>query len=692
MPQAEWSGKSFSMRPISPTVGLNPVTRTLNMVLGADGSLDKRRDFGANPGTAPQNHIVAELGGIVYLIVKDAAQIKWSTGGAFTAIVMAVTDPPINAGVAAVAERGSFVQHADEIYYCDTNTIFAWDGANLGRRPGIVGLQGKTYNGAGSELLPGGPFGLSDAAYNAVPSPNPKASAGMDPGIIGPEQVSISQLGLLKAGEKTLNTAFAFSYYDIKRRIYGRRSESFAFPYIYGPPDPDGSNQILTDQRSQFAKQVKTPTAPSSHPEYLIAIWFSLGQNVLTNEQSTVLSFPFLFFHEHAPSMSKRMTGTLFLEKIVAAGITGVLCVKDNATLVQSGRYIDIYERPVPARFMAVLSNGTAIYFFPWTATPENGGSAASIGQHALYSVRHPEQVGLGTENQRDTVSLLPNLKGQPRIVFSDGNTQLLLTTQAAYSIGFDGNVLLRELTSVPGLRSISSFTSSSIGNLWFADEGVILFSGSRRVLLDEKLGFAQWYQDLNATQRSQVVIGAADSMHQILVVSDNLTPGESGKHALCWDYEREFTSEFTGIGAPTYCVFFRGAVPSLFLFGGGTYPGIGYTSSEASVTLWINDSINTPKNLGIITLDCGAQTGDVTISVTAHDTGDEADLTAVSTVPKTQTKTVGAGRWTFEEFLGMRARLFKIKITVHSGNGRNSIQRVRAEYDFVEGDDAISD
>lgn len=688
-PFVAWSGRDFTMKPGHPISSRNPCTRCLNLVIGSDGALYRRRSFAAAPSGTPQNHIVAELSGQSYLIIKDGTSVKYSTGGSFTAITMATLDPPINSGAADATSRGSFALHAGEVYYCDKNTIFAWDGLNAGRRPGVSGLQGLVYNGTGGEALPGGPLtATTDAQFLAIPSPNPIHPA-LNPGIIPAIPSAADKVGFLAKGEKTLNCAFALGYYDVKRKIYGRRCEAFAYPFIFGPPDPDGSNIVLTDERTQYAKVISVPTSPN-HPEYKIAVWFSLGQNLVTNSKATVQTGLFFYFNEAVPMMSKRMTGTLFLEAIVDPGSTGVVCTKDNATLAASGRYIDAYERPVPAMFMAILSNGVAIYFFPWTTTPELGGTPSSLGNHALYSVNHPEQVGLNTETQRDTTSLMPNLNGTPMAILSDGDTQFLLTNQAVYGIGFDGGVALQEV-SKRGLRALGSIADSTVGKFWFADEGVCWLRGGQMILLDEKLGFSEWFSNLNPTQKANVVIGAADGMKQVLVFSEDLDNGTP--HAMVYDYERDFVSEFNGEPAPRYAANFRSATKSqLFLFGSGVYPGDTYTNEESSVTLWLNEQLEIPKTLGYVVVDLGPRSGSVTVSVEPHQAGEDTESNAPYTGTKSFTIVTsgdGSGRFAVGEFQGMRARMFKIKVT--GPNGLWSLIKVCAYYTPDQGSNAGS-
>lgn len=680
MPIAEWSGRGFSMQNVHPSTGKNPVTRVLNMVLASDGSLERRKDFDSGVSGSPLNHIVAELNGVTYLIIKTASGVSYSTGAGFTAITMASSDPPINAGAVHATQRGSFCTHGQEVYYCDGNTIFAWGGVGTtGRRPGVVTMKGSVYNAGG--FVGGSPAPSSDATLNfpvSGPSTNPIWPT-VNPGITP------------YAGEKTLNTGFCFSYYDPVRKIYGTRSEVFALPYVFGPPDPDGSNQILSDERVQFAKRFNTPALPSGHTDYKIAVWFTLGMNILTNTISTVFSGWFFYFDEHAPAMSKRMSETLFLEDIVEPSQAGLFARKDNATLVQSGRYLDVYERPVPAQFMVILSNGVAVYFYPWLTSPENGGSAGQTANHAEYSVLHPEQIGRDTKTQRDTNSPLPNLKGVPQAVVDDGDNRILLTKQAIYAVGFDGNVALRILFGGRGVRALNSIHSASNGVFWMADEGVCWMRGGQIALLDLKLGFDDWFGELSTSQREQVVIGSCDVTGEILMFTPDLDI--SGQRALVYNTESDFISEFKDFGTATYAVYFRSdSASQLWVWGAGKYPGASYGNYTASVEMWVNDGIDRPKQIKSVVVECGPRGGSITVAVEAHQTGETVEGNAPYTSTKTQTLTVagnGAGRLLCPELVGMRGRLFKITVTMPSG--RAPLNKVSVEYDFDEASDAPS-
>lgn len=695
--EVSWRGQQFSMQNVHPTTAKNPVTQALNVVLDEDGSVKRRKSFTSGAGETPQNHIVCELNGQSFLILKTSGGFSVLGGGP---ISMSATDPPIDSGNPSSTESGSFALFGNEVYYCDSKTGWAWDGVNPARRPGVVGLQGKTYNGDGAPnplglgygtdqipgiTDPGGSINFSDDEHQTIGGDRRWPNS--DPGIEIQPPISGNVVGTLARGEKTLNAAFALGYYDPKRRIFGRRSEMFAYPYIFGPQG--ATNAFLTDLQCQYVKVFQTCSTPTGHPEYLIAIWFSPGQQIASNPTSynPIPGLPLIA--DAVPTMSKRMTQLCFLEAIVAPDLAEYRAVKDNATLAISGRYIDAYERPVPAKFMMILNNGTAIYFYPWINPPEAGGSSAVLGNHALYSVNHPEQIGLNTQNQRDTISLLPNLKGIPRRVVSDGDTQLLLTSQGLYQVGFNGGVMLNEVVAGRGLRGTNSLATSAIGTVWYADDGVCWLRGGQVTLLDRKLGFSSWFDEMSPGQKEAVVIGLADTAGQILMFLDR----PAGKRALCYDYQRQFISEFSEVGAPNYAVFFRSDVQSkLYVFGTGIYPGKSYAGGESSLTIWMNEDILSAKTLQDVVLDLGPRGGAVSVYVEVHQAGETTEGNEQYSASDTDTILAtgnGAGRFVSARFHGMRGRLFKIKITGPSGAW--SLAALTVHYNTDEDGDARS-
>ncbi len=744
------------MRPVDPTtVADNPVTRVLNMVLHGDGSLRKRLAIQAGGlPSATVNHIVCHLlnGASPTLVIKTANSVQFTSDGtSFSALSFPTDDPPIGAIGSTV---GSFALYSGELYYADSSTVFSWDGLSFPsatvRRPGVVSLDGQIYNrpalphlndlgvtfsfGVPNEPDYGPPVGTPIQYIPVVTYPDGPADPSMDPFIIiygkpaddpdgtDNELVIPDTFTADDLGEKTLNTGFALSYYDPQRGLFGRRTEVFALPYIFaGGNQPDNNiPQLLTNARAQYAKAVRTPDAPAGHPDYKVAVWFTRGFLPAANT-SVAISGGWYAVSLWAPAMSKRMNQVTFLEGIFDPGFTAApgpligpedraVCKKDDATLFASARYLDIYSRPVPCRFMMILPNGVALYFNPRaipTREEERGAEADPdtinnfpLGNYAEYSVNHPEQIGRNTETLRDTKTPIPDLKGQPLRAISDGINTLLFTNLAVYRVGFQQGIVLSEITEGRGVRSPNSITSSSTGMLWMSDDGVVWMRGGQLILLDRRLGFTDWFEKMTNAQRSTVVIGVCEHLNQIIVIhqvaSGTGAPGqgENTFRALVYDYEQDFVSEWTDtlFSAVTYATFFRSLNGPILTLTGANYPAPTPTTAASSIEMWISDEATTPKHLGFIELRLGPRTGSLIVTVTAHDhkdTGPEyaptASRTATAASSTTGTKT------RLHQFLGMRGRMFRITIAPTTASTDWTLQEVTAEYTLDETEDARS-
>ncbi len=692
----------FSMRPVDPTQVDNPVVRTLNMVRSGDGSWRRRDGFASasGPGSTVLNHVSCEIGGRTMLVVKLAsgAVRYWLGSGSWITLdqFSDSTDRPLGLASWATNERGAFALHGGELYIIDSKNLAAYDGlaSNQLRRPGVKSLAGVLYYKDGTK--PSFDLAKAEGSPNAtaamlqpIPSISPLTSKGTNPGL--------TQL----AGEKILNTGFAFSVYDPKRGIYGRRSDVCALPYVFGPPNPSSLDIILTDERAQFSKEITTPGSPTWIPAgHKVAVWFTQGTDIITNRTGTVKSGWFFFFNQWAPAMSPRMSGVLFLEGIFEPG-TNISCRKDNASLARSGLYVDAYARPNPSLCMAVLQNGTAIYFFP--RTDENN-NASPIANFAEYSVDHPEQVSRLSESNRDTRSPLANIKGAPVYVVQDGDRSLMLTKQTVYQIGFDGrSAVLQDATNGRGIASDESISVSSAGVMWYCDDGVVLLRGGQMILLDKRLGFETWFDGLNGAQKRAVVCGACDSTSQVFAgaaASDD----PSKLRFMVYDTERRAVSEFRfapSTTQPTRMAYFRSSGESrLVAFQGASmmlYPS-GSTDAgnfyESHVEAWLSQSLAQPKTLQEITLGLGARNGSVVVTVDAFEhPGSTFPLVASATMTFTLAGAEGPGRFPLGAFMGMRGRLFRI-VVASTGTGAAtswSLSRIQVDYETDEEAHAIS-
>ena len=690
MPSVEWN--NFSMTATDPSLGRNPVTRTLNMVKRDNGVWFKRRNFTDSIANSPENHAVNEWDGVPYLFIKEGTSVKYSSGGGFTSIVNGSgwDAPTWNATVGANPDsRGSFSLHGGELYYCDASTVFAVaDPADGARRPGVPSLASLTYPQVPLFLDALGAGGFDDYHTEAgtVDVTDPAAC---DPFITR------------RDGEKTLNTSFCFSYYDPIRDIYGKRSVAHALPYIFGPHDPDGSNEFLTGDRTQFSKTIHGPSLPGGYSYLKIAVWFSPGMNIIANPNGIASTGWFWTENEWFPAMSDRMTNTFFLEgrfDVADFAGDGLACRKDDATLWASGRYVDVNDRPLPSQFMLILQSGTAIYFYPWV----DESSPGEFQRMAEYSYKHPEQIGRDTDTQRETTSPIPNMRGNPVGTLSDGSAQVVLTKQGIYRVGFgNGNVQVSEVALGRGIRSLNSLTTSTVGTLWCADEGIVWMRGGQVILLDKKLGFGDWFDQLTNAEREEVVIGAADSENQLILFTND---SSNGYRAICYDYENQAVSEFSFTSKCNYAAHFRSAGGSaLWAFGVGKYPSSSYGTYASSVEFWLTDDIDTPKTLRGLTVDFPdfvadgglSQPLDISVTVTAYQhargLGEDAASNHETFTDPGFTETIsvdGAGRFTANQCMGKSGRVFKIVIAGPNSATAWGLKKVIATYDVGQSAD----
>jgi hypothetical protein len=755
------------MRDVDPAASEdNPVTRVLNMVLTDEEMLEPRKGFvtigGVSFAADVNNHITTEFDGDTHLIVKRDAAIDVSiNAGAFAPITVATDDPPLSAGVPKTGVRGSFAIFNGEVYYCDEDTVVRYDGTQLDR-PGVVSLDGFDYN----RTAPGmthpafdtgiGAFGISgvgmpadkDAAYGPpfgvaedYPGQTDRPSVlnpAFDPFIIAllwqdaVNNTPITNPNAWKAmGQKTLNTAFAIAYYDPKRRIFGKRTDVFALPYIFagGPvPDPDLTlPQLLSNARTQYSKCVRTPDTPAGHGGYQVAIWFTRGFLPAANASSAV-SGGWWVVSLWSPAMSKEMNEMLFLEGLFPAGLRATtsdnqgtnraVCKKDDNKLFASGRYLDVYARPLPSKHFTILPSGTALYVFPRLVPTQADEQALDLSDGDLgaypdfaslveYSVGHPEQVGRNTLEQRDTTAPIGNYSGEIKAILPQGLNPLMVTRTGLYTLGFDGRaVTVAEVVGGYGCRDAQSISEGAAGTFWIADDGVVWMRGQKIVLLDKELGFGRWFDIMTGVQKNDVRIGACDTLSQILVFHDVATVGDPiGERALVYDYARQFVSEFRGADitgcAGGYVAFVphnHPIYPGQLITPTGAYPNPTQFLVDAEgteVEMWISDQVHKPKRLGFMELKIGPKSvGTIDITVEAHDATEAGtepliNVQSISTSVANAASAVGQ-KIRIPDFIGMRGRMFKITM-VGVQNFIWRLAEVKVEYDVDEEDDIRS-
>lgn len=741
MAEVVWRGRDFSMRPVDPaTAGDNPVTMVLNMVLKGDMQV-RKRDAASAASTLPANtvnSIIFNICGTDWIAVKTAGagagSIKVSSNGtSWTALSNGGFGSDYPLGTISPSLPGSFSFASGELYYCDEDFICAWDGNTdyNWRRPGVPSLDGEDYltmglaeAGGAQATYPDGyaafgpPFGAADDHPGGADG-DPPWDTSWSPRIAYPSGVAGSLCGLSpeEIGSKILNTSFSLSWYDAKRRIYGRRSQPFALPYLFAggvKPGDSALPDILSSARVQYAKLLQMPdpgdsslkntgrTLGYSRDDLQVAVWFTRGFLPAANT-SGVVGGGWWVFALYTPAMSTWMNALMFLEGIYppTTGDTGydeVACGKDDTSLYASGRYLDQYARPLPSKFMTILPNGVAVYFHP-RAVPNRqeelaldmGGDPTDypLGNYAEYSVGHPEQIGRNTNEQRDTVSPIAGLRGQIIRAIPEGTSNLLLTTAGVYRAGFQRSLVVAPTSPTLGVAAEGSIVESSVGTFWFSHEGVVWLRGGKTVFLDEQLGFGLWFDELTAQEQAKVGIANVESRSQIIVT----VPRAGNKKALCYDYGRNFASKFTGSDMEfTTSVYFQGKVYAST----GNYPEGSNPGVATQVEMWISEEVNRVKQLKWVEISVGPGTGpDLTVTVEARKhpnqrpdyAGSDASITRTTTI---STDTSTGRKYLFEDFLNMRGRVFRIAIDgpVTADWG---LQEVRAEYEYVEGEDARS-
>lgn len=696
-----WS--DFSMRPVHPTQVDNPVTRTVNMVSAGNGVWRRRAGFAlkSGPGAKVLNHVACEIGGTPMLVCKcDDGSARYWNGASWTTLndFVDATDKPVGLAAWSTTERGSIEIHAGEVYICDSKNIAAYDGATAQkiRRPGVKSLAGYLYYQDGAKptfnlakVQGTGNATLADLFTNwKLNLKSPLAADGTVPGITPLD------------GEKILNVGFCFSVYDPRRHIYGKRSEVCALPYLFGPANPNSTDILLSDERTQYSKTIKLPGSTFIPSGHRVAVWFTIGTEIITNRASTIYSGWFYFLGQNAPAMSPRMTSVLFLETIADADAT-VVARKDSAALFRSGQYVDAYGRPAPAKLLVILANGTALYFYPRT---DADNAASTIGNYAEWSVDHPEQVGRLTENNRDSKGPIANLKAELLYSLADGDRSLIMTRQTIYQVGFDGRgAVLQDATNGRGLASIDSVSVSSAGIFWICDEGVAALRGGSIALLDKRLGFGDWFDRLSDAQRAAAAIGACErTSHLVAYAADADGVGPGTHRGMVFDWERGVQSEFRlATTQPYRFAYYRGGTSrmlafvstlSMYAYPEGNTDGGAFF--ESFVELWLTEDALAPKTMQEVVLHLGPSDGALTVTCDAYEHPEVAHPFAAT---RTETYTVAAGgarRLLVPKFVGMRGRMFRITVK-SSGAGAAatdwSITKAIANYRTDDDADARS-
>ena len=775
---------SFSQQPIRPEFGENPVTRVVNMELTPEKTIRTRRGFSEGLNcTAPDSHVTAHLIGSDKgsdLILKVGTEIKKKTSATGTANVVlgsdihykTLTDGP-----------GYFSVYGGEVYFCqsvggESDALFSidGDGARTLGLPPITGGYGGSPNSieirsaiewdAGQEWCgyycapkPGttaerqppegykcctnhgddnGNCGFDDWVVTgceetvSCQQPNELCSASYNTFLCHAQQGTVGGLfcwhvaehsAVDARGEKILNCAFKVSYYDPKRNIYGKACTPKSV-INFGPN---------RDQYTLYQYQILADKP--DHPDHLgFAIWCSIGQEVLT-VKIPKMNFWNTILYDEVHGMSDHLTDMMFLEdRTNKSGIQEVQCYqgnkmclfKDQATLADSGQYTDQYDRPVPAKAMAILPGGTALYFYPrevtdvsskceYTSYDDDDASYSTTKDHRPgieYSVGHPEQIGRNTYNQKETFAPLPSLRGEPMYSMSTGGASVLFTRQTIYQLGFDRSPQVREFGG-PGVMNYRSIHPTSGGVMYVADEGPVWFQGSKAVEILRELRFEGWMEPLTQDQKDNVRVGMIEDCKKLLVSFP--VEGTTDRYKLLMhDFNDGFTSEWwlggdqkgtpneiainPGSSSLTKCMLSHKGDDgySFYIWLGdicyrydpttgaseGSEPGFATSYLE----FWINENPHLEKQLGEVVLHLGKRSGSVTVRVSTFENPNDRSSSGGYSVIEERTRvvtTLVGQRVAMPDFSGMRGKYFRI--TIEAPGVEMELSKVVADIKYDE-------
>jgi len=526
-----------SMAPVNPSsINGNPVTLIENFVKQSDGSLRRRSGFltltNGLSGKAFNHIVFTPIGGVPTVVFKTDSGWDYMTSAGSAAAVNSITVgtdvfPPDDPA------RGSFSVFNAELYYCDKKTVWRWDGIGNAVRPGIPPLETTTAN------------------YNSDPQKGPTYDPTADPRWWRADD------SLLGAGGKVGSFAASFSWYDPKRKIYGRRSKPHTAVIAYTIVSDAGTEPILN-----FSYSMTMPALDSSDlsSDYQVAVWNTSSMNIKStafevhdNQGNQIISYSPDFI------IGEYLSDTVFLEGIKTIYDPGSRyeCIKDNNSLAAGERAMDTYERPRASQFMTILPGGVAVYFYPSSIEPPYGNPNSVIE----YSIGHPEQVARPIEDtqtnrwtQRQpatgvSISYSENMRGMPIYHAVDSGANLILTSQAIYSLSFvNKEVVFNERSNGFGVRGESSIASSALGTSYISDEGWVSISGGISVI-DSNLGFKPYLDLVSTGARASLASGSAGSL--VLFFMPDTTPysgvyaqaGSKNNTAICYDSQLKHVS-----------------------------------------------------------------------------------------------------------------------------------------------------
>jgi len=224
--------------------------------------------------------------------------------------------------------------------------------------------------------------------------------------------------------------------------------------------------------------------------------------------------------------------------------------------------------------------------------------------------------------------------------------------------------------------------------------------------LLDRQLGFGHWLEQLSAYAKEQIVIGVCESLNQVLIFLPPVRARQSAaatlKRTICYDYAHDFACEFNGsdMESPDYAAFFRGQTSAEAAAGQlwsteGRYQAWNNVSNEdTEITVWVSENLHLPKRLGFLEMKVGEGTGNLDVTVEAHDHPHNPPIgfQAVRSITTTVSLSTSTGdKIRLPNFLGMRGRMFKVTVVGATGSVDWGLQELMLEYEVEESEDVRS-
>lgn len=714
------------MRPVNPLVAArNPVTLIENMTRVPDGSLARRSGFAAGgtlaSGEPPRNDITTYLSGLGLTAFVLKSGTGWYYRTAIGSGYLNVTTSLLTNPNADPTVRGSFNPFSGELYYCDRETVWRWDGALTGAVDvGMPEFQLSAFD---------------EFSYCALLDPNEEPKWYRNGCTFDADTCEIVGSGCnLTQGGKMGTFAASFSWYDPARNIYGPRSrpETIAIAaFIDGEPVKLFGYKYL----------IPTPDNGDESEKYEIAVWCSqsIGVSIVAGrvicgppdgDGNTNCDTTIKLSHQFGDYLSD----VHFLEGFAQSVGDQFQFLKDNASLAASGRALDTFEAPRPSQFMAVLKDGTALYFNPsYIDSP-------GVNRYVIeYSVGHPEQVGRDRDYdlfpQRrsangPTITYASGVRGKPIAFVDVGSADVVLTDQEVYNLGFgNGQAQFLPIGQGRGVRSEASITVTPLGVFYLSDVGHVLVGGDGASLIDRRLGYASYTDELKPAVKARCPGGSVNNFAFLWMPDFDPLEIERGNAsrpnvsdpyyaALVYDHAERHLVKFTFGDTSFNARYATGATlqdgSALFLFDavGVSYTWPSDTTKDGSsafpsrVRMYLNDEIDRSKTIESVIVTFGKVTGKqssgsrsgprVTIDAYEHDGLSNEKYQTRTMDPEVDafnySSDVSNRRVVYPQFSGMQGRLFRITVETADAwdEGEMTVLNVEVVYDADEPTDHL--